>query len=132
MDNYNYPEGSDNSLAPWNQTESKTELIEVTISQTFSKQLKIEVDDYETVKDADEDGVYFWNDYSGCNLKECVEKQHYTINDILEKVQNLHKEFKELVFNNPNPINFINFSDELKKLAEACKDWNEDEMEVIR
>lgn len=132
MDNYNYPEGSDNSLAPWNQTESKAELIEVTISQTFSKQLKIEVDEYETVKDADEDGVYFWNDYSGCNLKECVEKQCYTINDILEKVQNLPKEFEELVFNNPNPINFNNFSDKLKKLAEACKDWNEDEMEVVQ
>ena len=132
MDNYNYPEGSDNSLAPWNQTEPKTEVIEVTISQTFSKQLKIEVDDYETVNDADEDGVYFWNDYSGCNLKECVEKQCYTINDILEKVQNLHKEFEELVFNNPNPINFSNFSDKLKRLAEACKDWNEDEMEVVQ
>ena len=132
MDNYNYPEGSDNSLAPWNQEKQDSELIEVTISQTFSKQLKIEVDDYETVKDADEDGVYFWNDYSGCNLKECVEKQCYTINDILEKVQNLHEEFKELIFNNPNPINFSNFSDELKRLAEACKDWNEDEMEVVQ
>ena len=75
MNNYDYPEGSDNSLAPWNQEYPDTELIEVTISQTFSKQLEIEVDDYEEVKDSDENGVYFWNDYSGCNLKEYVEEQ---------------------------------------------------------
>ena len=47
MNNYDYPEGSDNSFAPWNEVEQDGELVEVTISQTLSKQVEVEVDDYE-------------------------------------------------------------------------------------
>ena len=130
MNNYDYPEGSDNSLAPWNQEDPDTELIEVTISQTFSKQLEIEVDDYKTIKDSDEDGVYFWNDYSGCNFKEYVEEQHKTITDILEEIPKLYTEFLELDLNNKKEIELFKHS--LLILAEACKDWSEDEMEVVQ
>ena len=130
MNNYDYPEGSDNSLAPWNQEYPDTELIEVTISQTFSKQLNIEVDNYKTIKDSDEDGVYFWNDYSGCNFKEYVEEQHKTITDILEEIPKLYAEFSELNLNNKKEIELFKHS--LLILAEACKDWTEDEMEVVQ
>ena len=130
MNNYDYPEGSDNSLAPWNQENLDTELIEVTISQTFSKQLNIEVDDYNTIKDSDEDGIYFWNDYSGCNFKEYVEEQHKTITDILKEVQELYAEFSELDLNNKKEVELFKHS--LLILSEACKDWSEDEMEVVR
>ena len=130
MNNYDYPEGSDNSLAPWNQEYPDTELIEVTISQTFSKQLNIEVDDYKTIKDSDEGGVYFWNDYSGCNFKEYVEEQHKTITDILEEIPKLYAEFSELNLNNKKEIELFKHS--LLILAEACKDWTEDEMEVVQ
>lgn len=130
MNNYDYPMGSDNSLAPWNQENLDTELIEVTISQTFSKQLEIEVDDYKTIKDSDEDGVYFWNDYSGCNFKEYVEEQHKTITDILEEIPKLYAEFSELDLNNKKEVELFKHS--LLILAEACKDWSEDEMEVVQ
>ena len=130
MNNYNYPEGSDNSLAPWNQEDPDTELIEVTISQTFSKQLEIEVDDYETIEDSDEDGIYFWNDYSGCNFKEYVEEQHKTITDILEEIPKLYAKFSELDLNNKKEVELFKHS--LLILAEACKDWSEDEMEVVQ
>ena len=130
MNNYDYPEGSDNSFAPWNQEEQDSELIEVTVSQTFSKQLEIEVDDYKTIKDSDEDGVYFWNDYSGCNFKEYVEEQHKTITDILEEIPKLYAEFLELDLNNKKEIELFKHS--LLILAEACKDWSEDEMEVVQ
>lgn len=130
MDNYNYPEGADNNLAPWNQKEQESELIEVTISQTFSKQLEIEVDDYKTIKDSDEDGVYFWNDYSGCNFKEYVEEQYKTITDILEEIPKLYAEFSELDLNNKKEVELFKHS--LLILAEACKDWSEDEMEVVQ
>lgn len=130
MNNYDYPEGSDNSLAPWNQENLDIELIEVTISQTFSKQLEIEVDDYKTIKDSDEDGVYFWNDYSGCNFKEYVEEQHKTITDILEEIPKLYAEFSELDLNNKKEVELFKHS--LLVLAEACKDWSEDEMEVVQ
>lgn len=130
MNNYDYPEGSDNSLAPWNQEDLDTELIEVTISQTFSKQLEIEVDDYETIKDSDEDGVYFWNDYSGCNLKEYVEEQHKTITDILKEIPELYKTFSKLDLSNKKEVELFKHS--LLILSEACKDWSEDEMEVVQ
>ena len=130
MNNYDYPEGSDNSLAPWNQEYPDTELIEVTISQTFSKQLEIEVDDYETIEDSDEDGIYFWNDYSGCNFKEYVEEQHKTITDILEEIPKLYAKFSELDLNNKKEVELFKHS--LLILAEACKDWSEDEMEVVQ
>ena len=130
MNNYDYPEGSDNSLAPWNQEDQDTELIEVTISQTFSKQLEIEVDDYEEVQDSDENGVYFWNDYSGCNLKNYVEEQHKTITDILKEIPELYETFSKLDLNNKKEVDL--FKHALLILSEACKDWNEDEMEVVQ
>jgi hypothetical protein len=130
MNNYDYPEGADISSAPWNQEYPDTELIEVTISQTFSKQLEIEVDDYETIKDSDEDGVYFWNDYSGCNLKDYVEEQHKTITTILKEVPELYETFLKLDLNNKKEVELFKHS--LLILAEACKDWSEDEMEVVQ
>lgn len=130
MNNYDYPEGADITSASWNQEDPDTELIEVTISQTFSKQLEIEVDDYKTIKDSNEDGVYFWNDYSGCNFKEYVEEQHKTITDILEEIPKLYAEFSELDLNNKKEVELFKHS--LLILAEACKDWSEDEMEVVQ
>lgn len=130
MDNYNYPEGADNSLAPWNQEEQDSELIEVTISQTFSKQLEIEVDDYKTIKDSNEDGIYFWNDYSGCNFKDYVEEQHKTITDILKEIPELYETFSKLDLNNKKEVELFKHS--LLILSESCKNWSEDEMEVVR
>ena len=129
MDNYNYPEGVDDSLAPWNQEDPDSELIEVTISQTFSKQLEIEVDDYETIEDSDENGTYFWNDYAGCNLKDYVKEQHKTITDILKEVPELYETFSKLDLNNKKEVDLFRHS--LLILSEACKDWSEDEMEVV-
>lgn len=130
MNNYDYPEGSDNSLAPWNQEDLDTELIEVTISQTFSKQLEIEVDDYKLIRDFDENGIYYWNDYSGCNLKEYVEEQHKTITKILKEIPELYETFLKLDLNNKKEVELFKHS--LLILSEACKDWSEDEMEVVQ
>lgn len=129
MNNYDYPEGSDNSLAPWNQEEQDSEIIEVTISQTFSKQLEIEVDDYQTVKDSDENGAYFWNDYSGCNLKEYVEEQHKTISDILKEIPELYKQLRTLDVNDKKEFDL--FKHNLLILSVACEGWTEDETEVV-
>lgn len=130
MNNYDYPEGADITSAPWNQEDPDTELIEVTISQTFSKQLDIEVDDYKTIKDSDEDGVYFWNDYSGCNFKEYVEEQHKTITDILKEVPELYKQLRTLDVNDKKEFDL--FKHNLLILSVACEGWTEDEMEVVQ
>ena len=77
MDNYNYPCGTDEPNAPWNQADNPEREIEVTVSVTLSKTVKIKVSDYEiTDSGKDEDGEYFENiDYSNCDLKGAVEEQ---------------------------------------------------------
>jgi hypothetical protein len=77
MDNYNYPIGSDTPEAPWNQVDNPEREIEVTVSITLSKTVKIKVSDYEiTDSGKDEDGEYFEDiDYSNCDLKGAVEGQ---------------------------------------------------------
>ena len=77
MDNYNYPCGTDEPNAPWNQADNPEREIEVTVSVTLSKTVKIKVSDYEiTDSGKDEDGEYFEDiDYSNCDLKGAVEKQ---------------------------------------------------------
>lgn len=77
MDNYNYPMGADTKDAPWNQVDNPEREIEVTVSVTLSKTVKIKVSDYEiTDSGKDEDGEYFEDiDYSNCDLKGAVEEQ---------------------------------------------------------
>ena len=77
MDNYNYPIGADTKDAPWNQVDNPEREIEVTVSVTLSKTVKIKVSDYEiTDSGKDEDGEYFEDiDYSICDLKDAVEEQ---------------------------------------------------------
>ena len=77
MDNYNYPMGADTKDAPWNQVDNPEREIEVTVSVTLSKTVKIKVSDYEIADSGkDEDGEYFEDiDYSNCDLKGAVEEQ---------------------------------------------------------
>lgn len=77
MDNYNYPMGADTKDAPWNQVDNPEREIEVTVSVTLSKTVKIKVSDYEiTDSGKDEDGEYFEDiDYSKCDLKRAVKEQ---------------------------------------------------------
>ena len=77
MDNYNYPCGTDEPNAPWNQADNPEREIEVTVSITLSKTVKVKVSDYEiTDSGKDEDGEYFEDiDYSNCNLKDAVKEQ---------------------------------------------------------
>ena len=77
MDNYNYPMGADTKDAPWNQVDNPEREIDVTVSVTLSKTVKIKVSDYEiTDSGKDEDGEYFEDiDYSNCDLKGTVEEQ---------------------------------------------------------
>ena len=72
-----YPMGSNTEDAPWNQVDNPEREIEVTVSVTLSKTVKIKVSDYEiTDFGKDEDGEYFEDiDYSNCDLKGAVEEQ---------------------------------------------------------
>ena len=77
MDNYNYPMSADTKDAPWNQVDNPKREIDVIVSVTLSKTVKIKVSDYEiTDSGRDDDGEYFEDiDYSNCDLKGAVEEQ---------------------------------------------------------
>lgn len=73
-----YPPGAEHDPnAPWDQVDNPEREIEVTVSVTLSKTVKIKVSDYEiTDSGRDEDGEYFEDiDYSNCDLKGAVEEQ---------------------------------------------------------
>lgn len=77
MENGYYPPGSDTSDAPWNSVELPEKEVEVLISVTLSKTVKVLVNDYE-IKDCgkNEDGNYFENiDYSKCDLQSAIKDQ---------------------------------------------------------
>ena len=87
MDNYNYPMGADTADAPWNQVDPEPIEIEVTISITLSKTVKIYVDDYiQEAPEVDEDGHYHKGDidFSECNLSKAVKEQITLPNEKVE------------------------------------------------
>ena len=77
MDNYNYPMGSDTPEAPWNQVDQPEREIEVLVSVTLSKTVKVRVSDYEVVGcEQSEDGDYFEEiNYLECDLQGAVNNQ---------------------------------------------------------
>lgn len=117
MSNYPIMSQIEESKAPWNQKENPKKKIEVTISVTLSKTVRIEVSDY-TITDSgkDEDGNYFETiDYSDCNLEEEVENQIYL-------PQEAGKIISEAVYRGI-PVNLAQ--------AEDLSNWNVDEFECI-
>lgn len=109
-----YPPGAEHSPnAPWNQEELPEREIEVTVSVTLSKTVKIKVSDY-TLTDSgkDEDGDYFEDvDYSDCDLKGAVEEQITLPQNAWDYIAPKSKKEVQAIFD--------------------LKRWNVDEMEVI-
>lgn len=109
--------------APWNQVDLPEREIEVTISVTLSKTVKVMVDDYEVEEDADEDGRYLSYNYDDCDLHKAVEDQ-------VVLPQNL-AEYTERMFNHDLNLKEAGMPMYLKDAIADCKDWSVDEMEVI-
>ena len=124
MESGYYPPGAEfDSQAPYNQVDLPEREIEVTISVTLSKTVKVMVDDYEVEEDADEDGRYLSYNYDNCNLYRAVEDQ-------VVLPQNL-AEFTERMFNHDLNLKAAGMPKYLKDAIADCKDWSVDEMEVI-
>lgn len=130
MNNYDYPEGSDDSFAPWNEVEQDGELVEVTISQTLSKQVEVEVNDYEVDWDHDDDGNKIPElNFSNCDLKTPTLDQYWTVDKILKEIPKIYAKFTQLGLGNVREIQ--EFEYDLLHLAENAKGWTEDETEVV-
>lgn len=108
MNNYDYPLGADNKYAPWNEVETPEKEIEVGVSFTLSKTVKVRVSDYIIESGTDEEGEHFEDiDYSDCDLKKAVEEQ-------ITLPQNVYKHMLPQT-----------------KLYEDLKGWSVDDFEVI-
>lgn len=94
MDNYNYPMGADTKDAPWNQADNPEREIEVLVSVTLSKTVKVKVSDYRIIDSGkDEDGEYFEDiDYSDCDLKDAVGSQVVLPQDAYKYVRGDHED----------------------------------------
>lgn len=114
----NIPVGTEHDPnAPWNQKDNPEREIEVTVSVTLSKTIKVKVNDY-TITDSgkDEDGDYYEEiDYSDCDLKSAVESQ-YT----------LPQEAHQCVASYAYQAGFKSCPEE-----NELKDWNVDDFEVV-
>lgn len=74
--NNDFPVGADNPDAPWYEKENKPVEVEVTVSITLSKTVKVNIVDYERIVEKDEDNIPFLTiDLSNCDLKKAVEEQ---------------------------------------------------------
>lgn len=85
LPNSNYPcmGQSDWDNAPWSESTPKPVDVEVTISMTLSKTVKISVDDYS--KEVDEDGNRYY-DFSSCDLYKAVKDQVTLPNEAYSKL----------------------------------------------
>lgn len=109
--------------APWCQEDLPEREIEVTVSVTLSKTVKILVDNYKVKEDVDEDGRYLYCDFSDCDL-------HGAVKDQVVLPQNL-AEYTERMFNNDKNLRAAGMPWYFKNAIEDCKGWTVDEMEVI-
>lgn len=112
-----YPPGAEHDPnAPWNQADNPEREIEVTVSVTLSKTVKIKVSDYEiTDSGKDEDGEYFEDvDYSNCDLKKAV----------LEQIT--LPQSAGIILSNDDL-----FNEDYDKNVKDLSDWNVDDFEVI-
>lgn len=96
----NYPPGAANDPnAPYNQSNPEAKEIEVTVSITLSKTVKISVTDY--IEEAPEfDGEFYCAgdiDFSECDLESAVKEQVYLPQEAYKYLPIGHKATKDLM-----------------------------------
>lgn len=123
MNNYDYPVERGAFDVPWYQEELPKKEIEVTVSITISKTVKIAVDDYKVEEIIDENGRYLSYDYSDCNLHKAVEEQLVLPQDLAE--------FTERIFIQDLDLKAAKMPRYLKEAVTDCKDWIVDDMACI-
>lgn len=123
MNNYDYPVERGAFDVPWYQEELPKKEIEVTVSVTISKTVKIAVDDYKVEEIIDENGRYLSYDYSDCNLLKAVEEQLVLPQDLAE--------FTERMFIQDLDLKAAKMPRYLKEAVTDCKDWIVDDMACI-
>lgn len=94
---------------------------EVTISQTLSRSVQVETDDY-NIEDDGEGGSTI--NTSDTDWKNVYEENYFTIPSLLKK---LEKEAKRRLMNHTNPKKIKYY----QKIIDSCQNWIVDDYEVI-
>lgn len=125
MESGYYPPGTEYSPnAPWNQVDLPDEEIEVTVSVSLSKTVKVKVNDYKVNYIENEDVKCTSCDFSECNLHKAVEEQ-------IVLPQNL-AEFTSRMFEHDLNLKAAGMPRYLKEAVKDCSDWHVDELEIIK
>ena len=119
-----YPMGAEfDKNAPYNQVDSEPIEIEVTVSVTMSKTVKVKVNDYIDEIEEDETGKYRNIDFSVCDLDTAVKEQVYLPQDSCFIFDNY--------INKGSKSKSESAYKEAKKILDDLSGWNVDEMEVV-
>lgn len=89
--------------------------VDVLVSVTLSKTIKIKLDDYVMAEDDNEDGKYYYCDYDNCDFYEAVKDQ-------IILPHNLAEVTKKSLDSIPKS---------LQKAITDCSDWALDDIEII-
>ena len=109
-----YPPGAEyDSNAPYNQVELPEKEIEVTISVTLSKTMKVMVDDYRIERN--DYGNFINYDFSDCDIHQAVKDQLVLPQDLAKLIDSTE----------------VKLSRSLEKAVSDCKDWDVDDLECI-
>jgi len=149
MDNYNYPLGADTSEAPWNQPDPPYRDFNVTVSQSLSKTLKINTNNYidgEVSEEADFDGegngyMYFTQappNTSNTDWKTLYSDKHYTPLELIAELKNT-KEAEVSRIEAEMLLSADEYTTKLLKMQlqranhfiSECDNWIEDEYEIV-
>lgn len=123
--NYDYPLGADNSLAPWNQEENTEIERDCDVTETIARKVTLSTTDYVAEEDWDDElGKCISVDTSETDWSAEYANQEYTALELIAKL----KTYVEEDIKNTSPD--TSKGRELKRLLSACDGWEQTELEV--
>lgn len=123
--NYDYPLGADNSLAPWNQVENTEIERDCDVTETIARKVTLSTTDYVAEEDWDDElGKCISVDTSETDWSAEYANQEYTALELIAKLKTYVEE--DIKNTSPNTSKVR----ELKRLLSACDGWEQTELEV--
>jgi hypothetical protein len=121
-DNYHYPAGADNEMAPWNEPVIPEKEFDVLVSQTLSRDTSIYTNDY--CPEFDEETGQTDANTECTDWKKAYSNAAMTPLEIIGAAEKIAKALLEQGQTRVGGVY-------LKSLVSDCEGWNEDELEVI-
>jgi hypothetical protein len=121
-DNYHYPAGADNEMAPWNEPVIPEKEFDVLVSQTLSRDTSIYTNDY--CPEFDEETGQTDANTECTDWKKAYSNAAMTPLEIIGAAEKIAKALLEQGQTRVGGVY-------LKSLVSDCEGWNEDELEVV-